>query len=491
MARGDAEDPLSKRGGRTATRRSSVSGERTRAHSEDEGDPVLLDALGLPPGRSDAAANIAMMGTAGDNEDGHWRADFEPEEHRRPRITKPSTPLEAGNEEVDFGVAPPQEERLRLSPIRDTTRARAGSAPPGFASRSALTALEVVDLMDERHRAGDKEKRLYARLPRLEETPRTYAEVQLFRTAIEEEAERAGLPDKRYELAVNQMSITLTTSYRRLAATKFPGLPPTYERVVEAMVESVAPGKPEGHLLKAIKTLAAGKMGVWPLREQLDRMYQTYFALCRRTRIVPMITEQIVVGICLRYLPEELGAKVRDLASDTELETLYTVAKLATARKDRRTTHPLLRDTRGLSLPGGDAAGLLLISGESAGSNDLVLAAREPRIPAATVDREVHRPGGGFYGEGSGPPASDCRREGFPDRPTRPLMMPPRAPPRPILHAILHALALRMFRGGTRDLRWRGTAPRRATSSCSAGLRHKGRGEADAGRVGRPSAYFM
>ena len=117
------------------------------------------------------------------------------------------------------------------------------------------------------------------------------------------------------------MSITLATSYRRFAVTKFPDLPPTYERLVEALVESVAPGKPNGHLLKEIKTLEAGKMGVWPLREQLDRMYHTYLALCRRTRKVPVITEQIVVGIYQLYLPEDLGAQVRDMAPDADLET--------------------------------------------------------------------------------------------------------------------------------------------------------------------------
>ena len=124
------------------------------AHNED--DTVLRDSLGLPPRRPDAAANITMMGTAGDDETGHWRADFEPEEHRRPRITEPSTPLEAGNEEVDCGVAPPQEEGLGLSPIRDTTRARAGSVPRSFASRSALPVLEVVDLMRRANRPGTR-----------------------------------------------------------------------------------------------------------------------------------------------------------------------------------------------------------------------------------------------------------------------------------------------------------------------------------------------
>ena len=95
------EEPPSKRGGRTTTRRSSVSGERVRL--QDENDPVLRNALGLPPGRPGATVNIATMGTAGEHGDGHWRTNFDPEEHRRPRITEPSTPLDIGHEETDFG----------------------------------------------------------------------------------------------------------------------------------------------------------------------------------------------------------------------------------------------------------------------------------------------------------------------------------------------------------------------------------------------------
>ena len=52
-----------------------------------------------------------------------------------------------------------------------------------------------------------------------------------------------------------------------------------------------------------------------------------------------MIADQIVVGIYLRYLPEELGSQVRDLPSDAGLETLDAAAKFAAAREDRRTTH--------------------------------------------------------------------------------------------------------------------------------------------------------
>ena len=90
------EDPLSKRGGRAPTRRSSVSGVMARVQNED--DPVMRDVLGLPPRPPDATANIAMMGTAGDDEEGPWRTDFEPEKHRRPRVTEPSTPLQMDNE---------------------------------------------------------------------------------------------------------------------------------------------------------------------------------------------------------------------------------------------------------------------------------------------------------------------------------------------------------------------------------------------------------
>ena len=300
-------------------------------------------------------------------------------------------PLQAGNEEVDVGVARPQEEGLALSPIRDTARSRTGSAPPDFASRDVLTALEVVDLMEGQYHVWDKEKRLYGRLPQVEESPKTYAEVELFLTAIEEEAERAGLPDKLYELAINQMSISLATSYRRLAATKFPDLSPTYERLVEAMVESMAPGKPEGHLLKEIRTLEAGKMGVRPLREQLERIYQKYLALCRWTRKVPVITEQTVVGIYLRFWPEDLGAQLRDLVSDADFETLCAVTKFVAARADRRTTHPLLWDARGLTGVSGDVRGFLPFRGELSGSRDPAFADREPRAPAIPAAMGVNR----------------------------------------------------------------------------------------------------
>ena len=193
----------------------------------------------------------------------------------------------------------------------------------------------------------------------------------------------------------------------------------------------MAPGKPEGHLLKEIRILEAGKMGAWPLREQLDRMYQTYLALCRRTRNVPVIIEQNMVEIYFRYLPEDLGAQVRDLAPDGDLETRYAAAKFAAAREDRRTTHPLLWDVRGLSAVSGEVTGPFAIPGESAESRDPAFAAREPRSSAIPATMEVHRSGGSFNEEGDRPPVPDRRREGFPERHARPMMAASRASPRP------------------------------------------------------------
>ena len=108
------EDLPSKRGGRPTTRRQSGSGEMAPAVNEEA--PVLRDAFGLPPRSPNPTANLAMMGTAGDDDDAHWRSDFEPEEHRRPRVMRPSTSLVAGNEEVDLGVAQPPDDGLGLSP---------------------------------------------------------------------------------------------------------------------------------------------------------------------------------------------------------------------------------------------------------------------------------------------------------------------------------------------------------------------------------------
>ena len=183
--------------------------------------------------------------------------------------------------------------------------------------------------------------------------------------------------------------------------------------------------------MKEIKTVEPGKKGVWHLREHLDRMHQMYLALCRPTRKVPMITEQIVVGIYLRYLPEDLGAQMRDLAPDADLQTLYAAAKFAAAREDRRITHTLLRDARGLSVVSGDVTKLPTATGELTGSRDPAFADREPRAPAIPAAMDVNRPGASFHEESARPPVPDRRREGFPNRHARSSMSSPQGPPRP------------------------------------------------------------
>ena len=54
------EDLPSKRGGRATPRRPSGSGEIASTAKEE--DPVLRDALGLPPRSPNATANVALLG---------------------------------------------------------------------------------------------------------------------------------------------------------------------------------------------------------------------------------------------------------------------------------------------------------------------------------------------------------------------------------------------------------------------------------------------
>ena len=88
---------------------------------------------------------------------------------------------------MDLGTTQPLDEVLGLSPVREAARLHGSSVPPGFSSRSGPTDRLVSrgDLREERYHVRDKEKRRYARLPRLEDSAKTYAEVELFITAIE------------------------------------------------------------------------------------------------------------------------------------------------------------------------------------------------------------------------------------------------------------------------------------------------------------------
>ena len=108
---------------------SSGSGERAPAANEN--DPALRHARGLPPRLPNSNANIAVMRATGDDEDGHWRNDFEPEEHpglrNPPRHFQPAMkrwPLGLrGRRKMDWGClpsgirpAPQPARRPRVSP---------------------------------------------------------------------------------------------------------------------------------------------------------------------------------------------------------------------------------------------------------------------------------------------------------------------------------------------------------------------------------------
>ena len=137
------------------------------------------------------------------------------------------------------------------------------------------------------------------------------------------------------------------------------------------------------------------------------------------------------MGIYLRYLPEDLGAQVRELAPDADLETLFAAAKFAAVKEDCRTAHPLVRDARGPTGANGDVTGLFTITGQLSGSPDPALADREQRASALFIIPGVNRPSAPPHEEGARQLGQDRRRDGFQDRQARPMMSSSRIAPRP------------------------------------------------------------
>ena len=92
-----------------------------------------------------------------------------------------------------------------------------------------------------------------------------------------------------------------------------------------------------------------------------------------------MITEQIVVEIYRRYLPEDLGAQLQGLAFHAQWDTLYAAATFPAPREGRRATQPFVLETPGLTGANADVAGFLTITAELSESRAPILADGEPR----------------------------------------------------------------------------------------------------------------
>lgn len=139
------------------------------------------------------------------------------------------------------------------------------------------------------------------------------------------------------------MNVWVRENFLGRMETTFPGAPLTYERLTDAVFESVAPGKPESYLFEEVKTIKPGSVDVWPLREQLSRRYRLYHSLCKKTQKHPAITEQTIVGIYLRYLPSSLGLQVGEMAA-TRIWTRDTL-RPSSQRRARmgRIFYPCLR----------------------------------------------------------------------------------------------------------------------------------------------------
>lgn len=85
----------------------------------------------------------------------------------------------------------------------------------------------------------------------------------------------------------------------------------------------------------------------------------------------PTITEQTIVGIYLRYLPSGLGLQAREKAADKDLGTLYSAAKFAATREDRRNILPPPQDAMGFATETGTTEGRFAMEGFLAGATSV------------------------------------------------------------------------------------------------------------------------
>ena len=108
---------------------------------------------------------------------------------------------------------------------------------------------------------------------------------------------------------------------------------------------------------------------------------------------------------------------------------LYTGAKFAAARENRRITHPSLREARDPTGANGNVTGLFTITGELAGSRDPVFADQEQRASAISMTTGAIRPSALPHEEGVRYQGPNRRREGFQDRHARLTMPSSRVPP--------------------------------------------------------------
>ena len=232
-------------------RLSSAPGSRDDAH--------LRDASGLAPGPRDTRAHLASLATPGEDDAIFWGPDPASEGAHSPHVAEPTTPLQQRMEEVDEGNETPRGAVFDLSPVRPPVHNRRGA--PRLA---AATALDVADLMEERQYEREKERRLFARLPKLDESPKTYAEAETFLATLESDADRAGATTRFCDPALSQISVAVRANFLGRMETKFPDAPSTYKRLTDPMVESDAPGKPERYLLREVKMTNPGSFGILP-----------------------------------------------------------------------------------------------------------------------------------------------------------------------------------------------------------------------------------
>ncbi|KAL8425993.1 hypothetical protein ACSSS7_008265 [Eimeria intestinalis] len=202
----------------------------------------------------------------------------------------------------------------RVSSRTSRSRARPASATPPRPLVPPL-ALPPLGSANSAHLARWRD-RLLDRLPRLDQIPSDYADLRNFLTTIESALGPAPDPQELLTVTLCQITGTVQGFLLGYLRSKYPGEPPSYRRLVRALIDAVAPEDPEKYLRRSLASLSTGKLPLHNLHLHIAACYDTYLDLCTRLRVSPSSTQKTAVSAYLARLPRDIRRDIFLLAGE-------------------------------------------------------------------------------------------------------------------------------------------------------------------------------
>ncbi|KAL8428657.1 hypothetical protein ACSSS7_007084 [Eimeria intestinalis] len=185
-----------------------------------------------------------------------------------------------------------------------TPRADLGSSPGRLLPPSPFPRLPPPQ---RRSRSPDGvNERLLDRLARPDKLAHDCGELRTFLTTIESALGPGADPQDLLTVALCQIAGQVQGYVWGFLHSKYPGKPPSYRRLVRALIDAVAPDDPDTCLMQAFAQLAAEPLPPATLHLQVAACYDTYLDLCKRLRMPPTSTQKAAVSAYLAHLPRDL-----------------------------------------------------------------------------------------------------------------------------------------------------------------------------------------